>query len=144
KIQNGEDFLNQQDKVFDDLQKIGYSRSEVDGAMDWLIGKYGESKLRSKSDFRKLDKPLRVLSNTERKFFTRDAYGYLHKLQCLGLLDDDQFEMIIARGTLVNEDILDKDTIKALASLFLFDVDWPKNREIAAFWFGWKDTNTIH
>ncbi|HDR91477.1 MAG TPA: DUF494 family protein, partial [candidate division Zixibacteria bacterium] len=79
--------------------------------------KWTESNLRSS---RKA--PVRVLSSFERMHLTTDGYGILIKLRNLGLLTDEHLELIMARSILLGEGLIDADSIRSMATVFLFDL----------------------
>ncbi|MBN2542615.1 DUF494 family protein, partial [bacterium] len=142
--QKDKEYLDKREIIINKLREIGYTHSEAVGALEWFYNFTSKCKNRfGYSDLLK-ERPIRILSTMERQYFTKDGYGYLYKLNQLGLINEEQFEIIVTRGMMVQETIIDKEVIKALASLFLFDVDWPRDKEIAAFWLGWRDTETIH
>lgn len=90
----------------------GYSSDEIDRAIKWAEGNL-------KSHARA---PMRILSSFEKIHLTTDGYGALLKLRNLGLLTDEHLELIMARSILLGEGPIDAEGIRAMASVFLFDI----------------------
>jgi len=71
----------------------GYTDVEIGAAYSWLADRvvFGRHSLdTSKGGFR-------ILHETERGLFDRESYGYLILLSQIGLIDDVDFELVVAR-----------------------------------------------
>lgn len=99
-----------------ELLDKGYSPEEIDHATSWAAERFKPNRGDS----------IRVLSPFERAQLTTDGCGLLLKLRNLGLLTDEHLELIIARAILLGESPIDAEGIRAMASVFLFDL---KNQE---------------
>jgi len=99
-------------KLTDDFTDKGYSSEEIDRAIRWAEGNLKSSP----------KAPVRILSGFERMHLTTDGFGILIKLRNLGLLTDDHLELIIARSVLLGEGPVDADSIRSMATVFLFDL----------------------
>jgi len=116
KARNDPQYLANTKKAKDELLKEGYGPDEAEHGIRWTA-----SKLKLPSS-----KSIRVLSPYERLQLTTDGCGLLLKLRNLGLLTDEHLELIIARSILLGEGPIDADGIRAMATVFLFDL---KNQE---------------
>jgi len=98
-----------------ELSNHGYSTDEIEHAVFWLSSRPESMELRRRAT--------RVLSEFERMSLSAEAYGYLFRLQNLGLVDARQFETIIARAIPVGADKVDMEDVKSIAYAVIFDKD---------------------
>jgi Smg protein len=101
-----------------ELTSRGYSAQEIEHAMFWVSSR-PESTARDGRPVR----ATRVLSEFERMSLSTDAYGYLFRLQNLGLVDRRQFETILARAIPVGADKVGVEDVKTIAYSVIFDKD---------------------
>ena len=112
------------DKSFRDLDKElihrGYSTEEIEQAVFWVSSQWQ----RADGGFAlEIDHPsVRVLSPWEALALDAESYGYLLRLQNLGLVDEDQFERIMYRILPFRGEKLGVSDIKALAGAVIFDL----------------------
>ena len=96
-----------------ELSRRGYSADEIGHAVFWLSSRPALRDSRSRS--------FRVLSEFERMSLSADAYGYLFRLQNLGLIDARQFETILARAIPMGADKVGIEDVKSIAYAVIFD-----------------------
>ncbi len=104
------------------LQDSGYTESEIGTAFSWLFDKinFGENVL--------VDEPgeshsHRVLHEAERSVITPDAQGYLIQLRELGLLGENDLEMVIDRIMMAGFSKVTLQELKSIIASILFDLD---------------------
>lgn len=100
-----------------ELSSRGYSSDEIEHAVFWF-----SSRSESSLDGRR-GRTTRVLSEFERMSLSTEAYGYLYRLQNLGLVDARQFETIVARAIPVGADKVNLEDVKVIAYSVIFDKD---------------------
>jgi uncharacterized protein Smg (DUF494 family) len=101
-----------------ELSSRGYSSDEIEHAVFWFSSRPG-----SMSREGRRARATRVLSEFERMSLSTEAYGYLFRLQNLGLADARQFETIVARAIPVGADKVGIEDVKAIAYSVIFDKD---------------------
>jgi len=99
-----------------ELSRRGYSADEIGHAVFWLSSC---AALRDGHPAR----TTRVLSEFERMSLSTEAYGYLFRLQNLGLVDARQFETIVARAIPMGADKVGIEDVKSIAYAVIFDKD---------------------
>jgi uncharacterized protein Smg (DUF494 family) len=97
-----------------ELARRGYSSDEIGHAVFWLSSRPA---LREAGRRR----ATRVLSEFERMSLSAEAYGYLFRLQNLGLMDARQFETILARAIPMGADKVGIEDVKSIAYAVIFD-----------------------
>ena len=110
------------EKSFKELDKEllhrGYSSEEIEQALFWMSSQWHPVDQRSHGS---LTRPaFRVLSPWEMMCLDNECYGYLLRLQNLGIIDADQFERIMRRVVPYSGDRLQLSDIKALAGMVIF------------------------
>ena len=95
-----------------ELSSRGYSPDEIGRAVFWLSSRPTPH-----------DRPrtVRVLSEFERLSLSAEGYGYVVRLQNLGLIDPRQFETILARAIPMGADKVDLEDVKSIAYAVIFD-----------------------
>jgi len=104
----------------EELVHLGYSSEEIEHAMFWLSSQWHPVERGSGGDF--ATTAHRVLSPWEAMCLDSDAYGYLLRLQNLGIIDLDQFEKIMTRILPIGGEKLPLGELKTLAGSVIFDV----------------------
>jgi len=99
-----------------ELTRRGYSADEIGHAVSCLSS-------RPTLRIAPRAQSLRVLSEFERMSLSTEAYGYLYRLQNLGLLDARQFETVVARAIPMGGDKVGLEDVKSLAYAVIFDKD---------------------
>jgi Smg protein len=104
----------------EELLHLGYSADEIEQAMFWLSSQWRPV------EWRGGDEPTRpahrVLSPWEGMCLDSDAYGYLLRLQNLGIIDLDQFEKIMTRILPIGGEKLPLGELKTLAGSVIFNL----------------------
>lgn len=97
-----------------ELSSRGYSSDEIGHAVFWFTSRPtpGDA-YRARS--------IRVLSEFERLSLSAEAYGYLFRLQNLGLVDARQFETILSRAIPMGADKVGLEDVKSIAYAVIFD-----------------------
>lgn len=113
------------DKSFKDLDQEltlrGYSPEEIEQAVFWLSSRaeaFEEEKVEVGGKG-----TVRVLSEWERMSLRSDCYGFLLRLQNLGIIDGEQFEKIIAQSIPVGPEKIQLNEVKAIACSVIFNRD---------------------
>jgi uncharacterized protein Smg (DUF494 family) len=109
-------------KSFKELDKelghLGYSAEEIEQALFWISSQWRPSGARLVD---RVDRPaFRVLSPWEALSLDSDAYGYLLRLQNLGIIDSEQFEKILSRILPFGAEKLHVGDVKSVAASVLF------------------------
>lgn len=103
----------------EELEELGYSSKEIEQAMFWLSYQHrsgipGVARISRPSH--------RVLSPWEAACLDSEAYGYLLRLQNLGIIDQEQFEQIVTRILPLGGEKLPLGELKTLAGSVIFNV----------------------
>jgi uncharacterized protein Smg (DUF494 family) len=102
-----------------ELSKRGYSESEINLALSWLVESL-ENGTKTDSPFKKgQDTSFRVLNDVEKDLFTADAWGSVIELHTLGILNNETIEAMIERGQYMGVKSLSVDQIKYFVSSLL-------------------------
>lgn len=65
-------------------------------------------------------RPLRVLHAAERSVISTEAYGYLLELYNIGVLDENNLEVLIENAMMSNHEKLSRKTIKEMVAALIF------------------------
>ena len=113
------------DKSYKDLDQElaerGYAPEEIERAVFWYSSR-GEVPEAEKFELHGRHS-VRVLSEWERMSLCSECYGYLLRLLNLGIIDDEQFEKIIARAIPVGPEKIQLNDVKAIACSVIFNRD---------------------
>lgn len=104
----------------DELSLQGYSAEEIDQAFFWIssqVRPFGDNEQGSR-----VPSSHRVLSPWESMCLDADSYGYLLRLQNLGIIDIDEFEKIITRILPFGGERMPLGEFKTLVGSVIFDV----------------------
>jgi uncharacterized protein Smg (DUF494 family) len=119
------ELTKENDRSYKDLDQElatrGYSPDEIERAVFWYSSRgdsLEEEKIELHSKY-----SVRVLSEWERLSLCSECYGYLLRLLNLGIIDDEQFEKIIARAIPVGPEKIQLNDVKAIACSILFNRD---------------------
>jgi uncharacterized protein Smg (DUF494 family) len=116
-----------------ELAVRGYSADEIDQAFFWISTQakpFGET-----NGGTHVRMSHRVLSPWESMCLDADSYGYLLRLQNLGIIDIDRFEKIITRILPFGGEKLPLAEFKTLVGSVIFDVNYdePDDDQFDAF-----------
>jgi uncharacterized protein Smg (DUF494 family) len=102
-----------------ELVNLGYSTEEIEHAMFWLSSQWRPS---SRPVDNEAKPAHRVLSPWEAMCLDTDSYGYLLRLQNLGIINLEQFETIMTRILPIGGEKLPLGELKTLAGSIIFDL----------------------
>jgi uncharacterized protein Smg (DUF494 family) len=120
------------------LAKQGFSQSEISTAFSWLFDKIAASSLEQApvvlatsftsdgfvdASRRYTEGPFRVYHDAERNIIAVEAQGYLLQLRELGLLSDNELEMVIDRIMMSGVPAVNLLEMKELVASMVFDFD---------------------
>jgi len=104
----------------EELVHLGYSADEIEQAMFWLSSQWRPVQRHAGDGPSRMAH--RVLSPWEGMCLDTDAYGYLLRLQNLGIIDLDQFEKIMTRILPIGGEKLPLGELKTLAGAVIFNL----------------------
>lgn len=104
------------------LARSGYTDSEISSAFSWLFDRLGDDQAVVQGR-RASDSSHRVLHEAERMVITPEAYGYLLQWHDLGLLSNEEMEMLIERIMAAGFSSVGESEIKSFLAGFLFEQD---------------------
>jgi len=106
----------------DELQKKGYSKSEISTAFSWVADRFELSdKFTTHAEFVNKDS-FRVLHDGEKELFTKDALGDLLNYHSLGLLSNEQVETLIENSMLTGFQLIDSVNLKYFVANIIFNM----------------------
>nr|MBN2277097.1 DUF494 family protein [candidate division Zixibacteria bacterium] len=107
------------DDISSYLKSNGFTDNEISSAYSWVL-----DQLQTDSQFiidgSQSNLSTRVLTEQERRYFTRESCGYVLQLKYLGLISDSQLEMILERGALLGPSPVNLEEVKMLVGSMLF------------------------
>ncbi len=115
--------LEHLNELVGDLQSQGFTSAEINSAYSWVFDRFGAG--RSRILYREQPAPnsARVMAPQERLVLEPDAFGYLLRLQALGILRQTEFEDIIESCSQAGRIAVDVGEIKEIVSGMLFSED---------------------
>ncbi len=115
----------------EELQKRGYSESEISTAFSWVVDRFElAEKFTMQAEFINKDS-FRVLHDGEKELFTREALGDLFNFHSLGLLNNEQVEALIENSFLTGFQQIDSVNLKYFVANIIFNMQnkyYPGNR----------------
>lgn len=116
--------LKQNKKISDidlnELEKKGYSNSEISTAFSWLVDRVEFSNKITSLEIQSEDS-FRILHDAERELFTEQAWGELIQMHSIGILNSNQIELIIERALLTGIFKIDSFFLKNMIASFIFN-----------------------
>ncbi|HWR82718.1 MAG TPA: DUF494 family protein [Candidatus Deferrimicrobium sp.] len=106
--------------VWEALEAQGYSDDEITSAYTWFLRRYETRPRRYFSVFPKSASARRVLTPPERAQLSTEAQGLLFKLQQAQVIDQEQFEAVLDRLSLLRSGSVGLDQAKFLISSVIF------------------------
>ena len=103
------------------LRSMGYTENEISSAYSWLVDRFEATNENFYTDFPQVHCSTRILTDYERYEYSPEAYGFLLKLQSQNLIDDQQFETVLERGTLLSPKPINEEQIKLIVSSVVFN-----------------------
>jgi uncharacterized protein Smg (DUF494 family) len=124
--------INLQDVNVVELEKLGYSKSEMNVAFSWLFDKlcfrdFGFSS----SD--ETPHSFRVLHEVEKLAISPESYGYLIQLRELDIISDSDIEDIIEKIMMSQSHSIELDEMKDIVSSVIFDTDENISQRLSAY-----------
>ena len=107
-------------KEIDKLSELGYSKSEINSAFDWIYTKLAYGK-KEYSTVENTVNSHRFLDEIEKRIISSEAFGYLMQLRELGIVNDFDTEILIEKSMLSGFTNIDSDEIKQIISLYLIE-----------------------
>ena len=114
-----------------ELQKRGYTNSEISTAFSWLADRLEFSEELLFDDEINNTDSHRILHEAERELFTREAWGDLIQYHSLGIMENDHIETIIEKALMMGMKKLDSEQLKSFIATAIFyagDDDIPGSR----------------
>ena len=119
KIKDQQGRLDDLEEIANYLKNQGFTENEISSAYSWFL-----DHLQNDTEFIYNSSingnATRILSDLERQLFSSEAVGYLLQLRHLGLLSDQQFEMVLERGSMIWTSSINLDQVKMLIETILF------------------------
>jgi Smg protein len=104
-----------------ELSHLGYSTEEIEHAISWMSTR---SQPFERPGLNRVSRDAyRILSPWETMSLDGEAYGYLLRLQNLGIMEDEQFERIMARIAPFGAGLIELEDLKSLVGGVIFNVD---------------------
>jgi len=119
KIKDQQGQLDDLEEIASYLKNQGFTENEISSAYSWFLDHLqNDNEFLYNSSIN--SNATRILSDQERQLFSTDAIGYLIQLRHLGLLSEQQFEMVLERGLMIWTSSIDIDQVKLLIETILF------------------------
>lgn len=114
--------INLQDVDTRKLEKLGYSKSEMNVAFSWLFDKLCLRDL-GLGSLDETPHSFRILHEVEKLAISPDAYGYLIQLRELNIISESYIEDIIDKIMMTQSHPIELDEMKEIVSSFIFVTD---------------------
>ncbi len=106
------------------LKQLGYSNSEISAAFSWIVDRVEFSdELFKGEDLIPSNVSFRVIQESEQDLFTTEAWGEMIQLQMLGLINNDQIEIMIEKAMVSGGQDIDKGAIRQFVANHLRNPD---------------------
>ncbi|MBX3044343.1 MAG: DUF494 family protein [Candidatus Kapabacteria bacterium] len=109
------------DSNIKELEKLGYTTSEISTAFSWIAEKTDSVKIPDAGPYLVETKGFRVLLDHETDIFTKEALADLVQYQTLGLMNNEQLEMLIDRVLLTGLPVIDRYLLRSFIAALNFD-----------------------
>lgn len=114
--------INLQDVDTRNLEKLGYSKSEMNVAFNWLFDKLCLRDL-GLGSLNETPHSFRILHDVEKLAISPEAYGYLIQLRELNIISESYIEDIIDKIMMTQSHPIELEEMKEIVSSFIFDAD---------------------
>lgn len=104
-----------------ELENLGYTTSEISTAFSWLAEKVETVSIPENGPDYFKTKGFRILHSMEKDLFTPECYGELIQYSSLGLIDNEQLELLIERALMSGFHIIDSRLLKNYIAALHFD-----------------------
>ena len=117
--------LSDIDTISERLLDRGYTEIDIQSAVEWIVEFMSspDTSEISRSMREATYKNIRLLSEFERAFFTKEAHGYFMQLQLLGLVTPVQVEQIIDRSMMSGLEKVKLEEIQDISIQIMNGVD---------------------
>ncbi len=115
---NLKDFSN--DNILE-LEKLGYTKSEISTAFSWIYEKTDINLIDNFINKQGSSKGFRIFHNIEKDLFTNDALNELMQYMSLGLITTNQVDTMIERITLSGLQMIDSRFLKNYLAALHFE-----------------------
>jgi uncharacterized protein Smg (DUF494 family) len=124
--------INLQDVNVVELEKLGYSKSEMNVAFSWLFDKlcFRDFGFSSPDE---TPHSFRVLHEVEKLAISPESYGYLIQLRELDIISDSDIEDIIEKIMMSQSHSIELDEMKDIVSSVIFDTDEDISQRLSAY-----------
>jgi len=102
------------------LRNMGYSDWEISSAYQWLLNRIDTAPEEIYREFPVNLGSVRVLTDSERVHMTVGAQNLLLKLFNLGLIDDEEYEAVLERVSVLGDNVVTSEQLKMVASSVVF------------------------
>lgn len=106
-----------------ELQRQGYTNSQISTAFSWLVDRIEISQQIFGSAFTASNRSFRLLHDAEKDLFTTEAWGSLVLYHSLGLITNLQLESIIERAIMSGSKIVDEEKLKNIIANTIFSAE---------------------
>ena len=120
---------NKLDNVrLENLLKSGFTEKEISTAFSWILEKL-ESKQPNELMMLQIfpSKSFRVFHDTEKAFFTKDAFTSIVRLLSIGLMSNEHLEIMIDKAETFGFSKINDEMVKQYVAAFMFDVPPPNH-----------------
>lgn len=104
-----------------ELENLGYTKSEISTAFSWLVEKTETMKIPGSGPFLVETKGFRHLIEIEQDLFTPEALGDLIQFNSLGLINNEQLELLIDKTIFSNIHLIDRMLLRSFVIALNFD-----------------------
>ncbi|MDI6779335.1 MAG: DUF494 family protein [Bacteroidota bacterium] len=109
-----------QDVSVENLEKLGYTNSEMNAAFSWLFDKFYLSKYNPAKLDIETSGSRRILHEIEKMAISPEAFGYLIQLRELSIISDVDVELIIERIMLTTTHTIEIEEMKDIVFSVIF------------------------
>ena len=104
-----------------ELQKRGYTNSEISTAFSWIVDRYELSDKLNLTDTYIGSESFRILNEVEQELFTTEAWGEIIQYHSLGLLTNEHIEALIEKALITGMRELDSNRLKQFMASVIFN-----------------------
>lgn len=108
--------IGDMEAVSADLRKLGYVDDEISRAYRMITRGIDSDNDMLFTQFPKFTSSIRILTNEERHWFSKEAYGFLLRLAQVGVIDTEQFEMILDQVMISGHPVVDLERLKQITT----------------------------
>jgi uncharacterized protein Smg (DUF494 family) len=120
-VQTKQDLFSNEGKIMDSLMSSGYRLHEADAALTLMqnLSQNEEDGLSGEEPVA-LSDGMRSMNTEERSRFTIEAFGFITKLSCLGIISGEQREELLDKALSLHSGRIELSHMKSLLALDLF------------------------